>query len=167
MNINKRKIGKDIGNIIKYIIEKINSWPIVALIIFFCLSCPIKNLLNSAEQIRIGDFQLTVSEIGKSLGIDNVIQEINDLTYDELKVFLIIGGEDANYYEFKPTNIPSPKLSKMFENLQEKGLIKEEVKQQEEKSVFNFRTTPKGEKVHRAILDAIYFNLLEGKVKKN
>ena len=166
MCINIRKFSRDIGSIVRYVIDKIDSWPIVALIIFFCLSCPIKRMLESAEKIGIGDFQLTVSEIAKSLGIDNVIPEINDLTYDELKIFLILGGEDANYYAVTFTNIPSPKLSKMYESLSKKGLIEEISKDQEKEGVFDFRTTLKGEKVHRAILDAIYFNLLEGKIKK-
>jgi hypothetical protein len=31
---------------------------------------------------------------------------------------------------------------------------------------FGFKTTLKGEKVHRAIIDAIYNNLIEGKIEK-
>ena len=157
----------------RFVIDKIVTWPFIILIIFLILLCPIKKLLNKAEQIKIGDFQLTVTEIAESLGISNIIQDINDLSYDEIKLFLIIGGEDANYYIFEPKNIPHDQLDKMYKKLSNKGLIEQidpkTIKRYDKMNIdggFGFKTTTKGEKVHRAILDAIYINLIEGKIEK-
>lgn len=132
------------------------------------LLSPIKKLLKETELIKIGNFQISVTEIARSLGVSNIIQDINDLSYDELKLFLIIGGEDANYYIFNPKNIAHEKLVQMNKKLSDKGLIEQiDPKTIEEYGGFRFKTTLKGEKVHRAILDAIYYNLIEGKIERN
>lgn len=158
---------------VRFIIDKIITWPFITLIIFLILLCPIKNLLHKTEQIKLGDFELSVTEIAKSFGISNIIQDINDLSYDELKLFLIVGGEDANYYIFTPKNIPHERLVQMYEKLSNKGLIElidpKTITGYDKMNIdagFGFKTTEKGEKVHRAILDAIYTNLVQGKIEK-
>ena len=158
---------------LRFFINKIVTWPFITLMIFLTLLSPIKKLLKETELIKIGDFQISVTEIARSLGVSNIIQDINDLSYDELKLFLIIGGEDANYYIFNPKNIPHEKLVQMYKNLSDKGLIEQidpkTIEGYDKMKIdggFGFKTTIKGEKVHRAILDAIYNNLIEGKIER-
>ncbi len=152
----------------RFIIDKVISWQFITLLVFLILLSPIRELLRKTEEIKFGDFQLTVTEIANSLGVANIIKDINDLTYDELKLFLIIGGEDANYYIFTANNIPHNKLSKMYDKLTCMGLIEQvdpkTIEGYEKMNIhggFGIKTTLKGEKVHRAIIDAIYINLVE------
>jgi hypothetical protein len=88
-----------------FTIEKILSWQFIVLLAFLIFLGPMKSLLTKTEQIKVGEFQITVNKIAESFGIANVIKDIEDLSYDELKIFLVVGGEDANYYIFSPNNL--------------------------------------------------------------
>jgi len=155
----------------QFLMEKILSWQVFALLVFFILLGPIKGLLEKAEQIKVGDFQMTVTRIAENLGVSNVIEDLEDLSYDELKIFLVIGGEDADYYTFAPNNLPAGKTKNIFENLSQKGLIKlievstmEGITREQREKGIGFKTTEKGEKIHRAIVDAIYRDLIQNRV---
>ena len=169
---------RDVSSKIKrwvLIINKLISWPVITLIVFICLVNPVKTLILKTEQIKFSDFQITVADFGRSFGVSNIINDINGLTYDELKLFLIVCGEDANYFIFSPEHIPHDQLAIMYKNLEEKGLIEvhdtnisENTSNQKLFKIgFVLKTTEKGEKVHRSILDAIYYKLLQGKIDKD
>jgi len=163
---------------LKFIIQEITSWPIIAIIIVLLLLKPIRGIVSGINNIKVGDFQLSLQKIGESLGVPTSVEDISNLNYDDLKIFLIICGEDADYYYFKPTNMVAGKFKQILDKLAENGLItlfdpapdpneaaNKDPKNQEatQSPTFGINTTEKGRKVHRALLDSIYEQLLHVK----
>lgn len=132
-------------------------------------------LVERTEKIGIGNFQLTVRQLALNSGITTEeIKDLNGLTYDELRFFLIKGGEHANDYIFEDNSMTTDKWIKTHETLQTKELIEiikfDSIKREENgrhyyEYYFNTNTTSKGEKIHRAILDAIYQNFIISRLK--
>ena len=118
--------------------------------------------MKRADQIGVGSFYIRVNNIAESLGVPNAINEIGDLTYDELKIFLVMGGEDADYYRFTHTQIGEKKFEKILQNLEYKGLITTWIVG----DTRNSKTTDKGRRIHRAILEVIQLELIQEKIKK-
>lgn len=163
---------------IKFIFEKLTSWPflgfislIIALILFYK---PLNNILNKSDQFRFGSFEFAVNEIGQSLGISNTIKEINDLSYEELKLFLIMCGEDADYYIFTPKNIPPEKLNNIYTKFNKKGLIElippeqiegyNELKKNHGIANYGIKTTEKGRLLHKVLLEYLFHEITKTKI---
>jgi hypothetical protein len=168
---------------VKFIIQELTSWPIITIIIILLLLKPIRGIVSGINNIKVGDFQLSLQKIGESLGVPTSVEDISNLNYDDLKIFLIICGEDADYYYFKPTNMVAGRFKQILDNLATNGLITlfnpspEQVANVDGSAksdpnnpppapaspTFGFNTTEKGRKVHRALLDSIYEQLLHVK----
>jgi hypothetical protein len=164
---------------VKFIIQEITSWPIIAIVIVLLLLKPIRAIISGINNIKVGDFQLSLQKIGESLGVPTSVEDISNLNYDDLKIFLIICGEDADYYYFKPTNMVAGRFKQILDNLANNGLITlfdpapnpDETAKNDpdhpaatpQNPTFGFNTTEKGRKVHRALLDSIYEQLLHVK----
>lgn len=164
----------------KFIFDKLTSWPVLAFVLIsialIWLRKPIKTLITKANQVKVGNLELTVNEIGRALGISNVIKEINDLGYDELKIFLIICGEDSDYYVFAPNNLPPERMKEIYTKFSNKGLIEiidptkiegyEKLKERHGNAQYGYKTTTKGKTIYKAILETIFHELTETKLKK-
>ena len=169
---------------VKFIIQELTSWPIIAIVIILLLLKPIRGIVSGINNIKVGDFQLSLQKIGESLGVPTSVSDISNLNYDDLKIFLIICGEDADYYYFKPTNMLAGRFKQILDNLANNGLITlfnpspdqvagvdnsaakndpNNPPQQPQSPTFGFNTTEKGRKVHRVLLDSIYEQLLHVK----
>jgi len=164
---------------VKFIIQEITSWPIIAIVIVLLLLKPIRGIVSGINNIKVGDFQLSLQKIGESLGVPTSVEDISSLNYDDLKIFLIICGEDADYYYFKPTNMVAGKFKQILDHLADSGLITlfdpapnpDEAAKSDpnnpattpQNPTFGISTTEKGRKVHRALLDSIYEQLLHVK----
>ena len=160
-------------NSLTYSIEKvILTWQFIVLLLIFLLLPSLQKILKNTDKIGVGDFHLTVKELAKNSGISsNDIRDLDGLTYNELKIFLIKGGEDANYYEFEDNSANREIFIRSFKHLDKKGLIQikkfDSTKHADGYYEYYFFTnsTEKGEKIHRAILDAIYGTLLNARIK--
>jgi len=177
---------------LKFIIQELTSWPVMALIIVVLLLKPLKEILFAVNNIKFGKFSLSLQKLGEALGVPNALKEISSLSYEELKLFLILCGEDADYYEFVPYNMTAVKLSKIIDKLvSSKLLIREDVPAAPQKPAgheaasgpakpavadsstaahqpmvqFKYLTTETGRKVHRAFLDSIYQQLIQTKTQ--
>ena len=164
---------------VKFIIQEVTSWPIIAIVIVLLLLKPLRAIISGINNIKVGDFQLSLQKIGESLGVPTSVEDISNLNYDDLKIFLIICGEDADYYYFKPTNMVATKFKQILDHLADNGLITlfdpapnpDEAAKGDpnnpastpQNPTFGFNTTEKGRKVHRALLDSIYEQLLHVK----
>jgi len=176
----------------KFLIQEITSWPIIAIIMLLLLLKPIRTIVSSINNIKVGDFQLSLQKIGEALGVSTSVEDISNLNYDDLKIFLIICGEDSDYYWFKPTNMVTEKFNEILDKLADNGLItrwaptpapedtvknvdganidgpgKQAAPPTPQAPTFGFKTTNKGRSVHRALIDSIYEQLLHVKTKAN
>lgn len=158
----------------KFVIEKLLDWPFifaislaVLLIMFYK---PLLVLINNSNRLKIGSFEVHLKQVGESMGIENAIKELNGLSMDELKFFLIVCGEDATYYKFTPTHLHAKKVEAIYNKLDETGLLKvipvESIPgiKETEKDGFGFKTTEKGRTIHKAFLETIYFQFTNTKI---
>lgn len=164
---------------VKFLIGVITSWQLITLVIILLLLKPIRALVSGINNLKVGSFQLSLQKIGESLGVPNSVSDIGRLNYDDLKIFLIICGEDSDYYSFQPWNMPAAKFKAILDKLDNNELIKltdpppppkddktKPAADPDQPPVWHFVTTPKGRKVHRALLDSIYEQMLHTKTGK-
>jgi len=166
----------------KFIIQELTSWPIITIAIVLLLLKPIRGIVSGINNIKVGDFQVSLQKIGESLGVPTSVLDISNLNYDDLKIFLIICGEDADYYYFRPGNMIAGKFKQILDHLADNGLITlfdtpppadaantddpnaaAATQAAQQGPTFGINTTEKGRKVHRALLDSIYEQLLHVK----
>jgi hypothetical protein len=101
---------------LKFLIQELTSWPIIAIIMLLLLLKPIRTLVRNINNIKVGDFQLSLQRIGESLGEPTSVKDISNLNYDDLKIFLVICGEDANYYILNLPIYRSENLTRYYKN---------------------------------------------------
>jgi hypothetical protein len=140
---------------------------------------PLRALVGGINNIKVGDFQLSLQKIGESLGVPTSVDDISSLNYEDLRIFLIMCGEDSDYYIFTPANITAGKFGQILNKLASNGLIEaveistkkpdqqaKDIPSEEQAAqqpTWRTYTTEKGRKVHRALLDSIYEQLLNVK----
>jgi hypothetical protein len=164
---------------VKFLIGVITSWQLITLIIILLLLKPIRTLVGSINSLKVGSFQLSLQKIGESLGEPDSADLIAALNYDDLKIFLVLCGEDADFYTFVPTNITAGKFGQILGKLVANGLIEATLLQQQhtdsqiqqsaaenQMPTWRTQTTITGRKVHRALLDSIYEQMLHAKTVK-
>jgi len=159
---------------LKFLIGIITSWQMITLVMLLLLIKPIRALVGGINNIKVGDFQLSLQKIGESLGVPTSVEDISSLNYDDLKIFLVICGEDSDYYIFQPANMIAAKFKAILDKLASNGLIiltdlpapdpnSQGGQNTPNTPTWQFNTTEKGRKVHRALLDSIYEQLLHVK----
>jgi hypothetical protein len=146
------------------------SWQAVTFVAMFCVFPVAKSVFERANNIKIGEFQMSVSKLAIKAGLSSDdLKSLNQLTYEELKVFLIEGGQDAEQYKVDFANYTYDSWLKIHQDLQSLGLleIKKDVTSPNTIVVTGFEATPteKGKKIHRAIVDAIFKDFLESRVE--
>ncbi|AEV31257.1 hypothetical protein [Owenweeksia hongkongensis] len=149
-----------VSDFLNYLIDKVLTWQFIALLLIALFFSPIEKLLDNTGNMKIGDFQLTIKELSESKGLDNLTKDLQGLSYEELKIFLIVCGEDATYYRFAPTNLNSNVQKNIYGKLQSLDLIEYTIQIEGDTQAIHFGTTEKGEKAHRVIIDALYTDLV-------
>ena len=140
-------------------------WPVIVFTCFLILLEPIKVLLRKVSSVKGLGFNFIIGEMSNKEGMPNVINELAALSYDELKLFLIIAGEDSNRYRFQDTSKTKDESKNMYNKLFNQGLIKVlKIEDNGDKGQkINFITTDKGTYVHKAIIDSIYFEIIRSR----
>ena len=135
-------------------------WILFFILVLWMFKKDIKNLLNKTTNVQIGSFALTVAKNAKNLDAENVLKDLQGLSYADLKIFMILCGEDGDSYNIT-FQIETPKLRAMYQRFQDKELLiltKDEVLANGNHA-FGYKTTLRGQKIHRAIIDSLYSEL--------
>lgn len=130
-------------------------WILFFILILWMFKKDIKNLLNKTTNVQIGSFALKVTQEGEKIGINTILGDLRGLSYETLKAFLIMCGENAKFYEFVDRSMINEKVEDIYTSLRSKGLIEFEKIGKDLK----ITTTDKGKAIHRAIIDSLYFEL--------
>jgi hypothetical protein len=135
-------------------------WPLLILFIALFFKEHIIKIFNKISEFKIGNFSVVVENNGARLGVKSIDEDLKGLSYEELGIFLIVGGERSEYYEFSDKRISPDHLKRIYENYKNRNLIEFEEVTSTGKPELKFQTTEKGRKVHTAILDSIYSELI-------
>ncbi|USD75009.1 hypothetical protein J4N43_04795 [Vibrio sp. SCSIO 43009] len=130
------------------------SWPFVILVITLLIIFfgDINKLIESIKHLKFGSFSLETREAALEADALTEYKNLSDLTYGQLHLFLVIGGEGSEKTTYKDgmNNFESQENYKKLKRL---GLITYEAKEQ---NVILFGTTEKGKKLHKIIMDKLY-----------
>jgi hypothetical protein len=154
---------KKVCKILEFIFAKILTWQFIVLIILIIFYTPLINMFDEASSMKIGSFQLTIKELSESEGLKNLTKDLQGLTYEELKIFLIICSEDAQGYSFYNSNYSVKVEYQIYEKLKSLDLIDYETEIKNKTRYFITKTTDKGEKAHKIIIDAIYMDFIKNR----
>src|SRR5688572_7603907 len=113
-------------NAVKYLVEKVlmtwQGFAWTALIIIAALMWTGK--LNLTE-FKAGTFEIVLDKSVKEAGIINTAEfkNLKNLSEDDLRLFLIIGGEEGKYYLFKNRALSFQALQEQHRRLAENSLL--------------------------------------------
>lgn len=131
------------------------SQPIAYILIIFFVCMLIfvlrKRLFMPGTKIEIAGFFLELQHASDRKGLQKEFLALNDLTYSQLHLFLVIAGEhgdSSTYTNKEPTDI----WHRNFEVLGKLGLINHTPNG----TLIEYKTTDKGRQIHKLIMDQIY-----------
>ena len=109
--------------------------------------------------IKAGSFEVSLENRARELGILNTAEfnNLKTLNEDELKLFLIMGGEEAAYYRFTNFAITAEAGKQQYIKLQNASLMRIQI----DNDTTRVTSTEIGRKVHRALIQSIYSQLLK------
>lgn len=138
--------------------EFIPSWYAIAwAVLFIILILIITNSIN-LKAVKVAGFEVEFAGNAQQLNVYNTeaFRAIKGLNEKELKLFLIMGGEEANYYRFTDVSIGFQPSLDIYQKLQKDSLIRIETNYRDSTIV---TPTEVGSKVHRALIKSIYKQL--------
>jgi len=158
---------------LKYLVEKVFvTWQFIVLLVLIIFSGHVGTFIDHLGKFKVGNVEFTISELAKNAGIpEKSIKQLKGLSYDELKLFLIKGGEDGDATDYNLKNYSDNYFIKMHKDLDSLGLIRNvkiDSNHNGNKGELwvNSSTTPIGRKLHRAILDAIYNDFTKARIEE-
>ncbi len=124
------------------------------------ISCN-KSLINN---IKGAGFEISFENRVKKLDLLNSdeFKNLKNLNENELKLFLIMGGKDASFYKFTNTSLTNEASKSMYKKLEKDSLLKE---QNIGKNTTIITPTIIGEKLHKALVQSVYINLISNDKK--
>ena len=131
------------------------GWAVLTLLVILIWTEKLN--LNS---LKAGSFEITFENKAKELGVFETpeFKNMKNLTEDELKLFLIIGGEEAQFYRFTNVALSNAASMNMYEKLQSDSLLRIMKLSKDSTMIY---PTDIGEKVHRALIQSIYSQLIK------
>jgi hypothetical protein len=161
LNFIMRKSSLFTRQSLKYFIKEIFltwysiAWTVLFLLLFFILTKRIN--LNT---IKAGSFEFTFEQKSKDLNVYNTpeFKNLKNLNETQLKLFLIMGGEDAAYYRFTNTALTSEASKSQFKKLQEASLLNYKELGGDTTMIY---PTDVGAKLHKALIQSIYSQVIK------
>ena len=154
--MNKENIIQTVKWIILNIVLK---WQFIALITLF----KVFGFINANKEIlssfKAGTFEVSLKEHALNNGSLNseTYKSLKNISEEDLKFFLIMGGEDAKDYIFTNTAKMNNSSLEQYNRLQQDSLIRFERISNDSTKVI---PTNIGSKVHKALIKSIYGSLL-------
>lgn len=148
-----------------WIKEVIFTWPSVAWggVIILVIILAINKFKISS--IRGGSFAIELSQKASERNIveTDAFKALRNLNEEELKQFLIMGGEDAKFYVFTNTRLSNEASLTIYRNLQKDSLIRisrvnKDPNRNDSTMIF---PTEIGSKVHRVLIQTLYSELMK------
>ena len=135
------------------------TWPIFIVLVgylaLFWRRDALLSLLSRISSIKMGSFALDVKNAAEETGALDFYDKLPELTLTQLHLFLVVGGEGGDQCTY--TNKVNPvEMQNAWEKLSTLGLIKYEKKPKS----FIFKTTNKGRKLHKVIMDQLYKSIV-------
>lgn len=114
-----------------------------------------RNLLS----IKAASVEVTFEQRAKDLNVfsTTAFQNVKNLNEDQLKLFLIMGGDDAKFYRFTNTALSGDAARDQWKTLVEDSLVT--IVQKHDTSMVY--PTDNGVRLHRALIQSVYTQLLK------
>lgn len=131
------------------------AWTTLLITMIFILS----NKIN-INSIKAGSFEFAFEQKSKDLNVYNTpeFKNIKNLNENQLKLFLIMGGEEASYYRFTNTALKNEASVSEFLTLQKDSLLRIERISSDTTMIF---PTIIGSKLHKALIQSIYSQVIK------
>ena len=131
-------------------------WPIllIILLIWFIIFGDFKKLIESIKSLQVGSFSIVTKEAAEKANALAEYQNLSSLTYQQLHLFLVVGGESGDQAEYK-SSMNTVEFQNAFKKLNDLGLIEYIIKDGQT----HFGNTDKGKVVHKVIMDNLYHQL--------
>jgi hypothetical protein len=131
------------------------SWQLFAYIVLIMVitmaACGKLDITN----IKAGSFEMVLQNNAEKHGVSETseFKNLKTLNESDLKLFLVMGGEEAKFYRFTNNRISSEATVDQYRKLQAAALMRIVEKNPDTTIVY---PTEIGEKVHRALIQSIY-----------
>ena len=137
----------------------LQTWQALAWTIFFVITILFLAGQMPISGIKAGSFEVSLENRARELGILNTAEfsNLKTLNEDELKLFLIMGGEEAAYYHFTNFATTADASNRKYIKLQEASLMRIQIVN----DTARVTSTEIGRKVHRALIQSIYSQLIK------
>lgn len=124
---------------------------VVLIIIVIMNACGRLNISN----VKAGSFEMVLQSNAEKQGVAETpeFKNLKTLNENDLKLFLVMGGEEAKYYRFTNNMISQEAMVDQYRKLQAASLMRIEEKTPDTTIIF---PTEIGEKIHRALIQSIY-----------
>lgn len=111
------------------------------------------------NRFKAGSFEVTLENRAKNLGVFQTIefQNLKNLNESDLKLFLIMGGEESKLYTFKNDNPTNDANTNQYLKLQSDSLLRIQIFSRDTSIVYS---TEVGRKLHKALIQSLYEQLI-------
>jgi hypothetical protein len=136
------------------------TWQFIAWAVFFViLLLLIFGKLNIGN-IRAGSFEIAFEKRAKELGVYETqeFRNLKNINESDLKLFLIMGGEESRLYRFGNDALSSEAIAMQYKKLEDNSLM---ITKKISKDSTVIYSTEVGTKLHRALIQAIYSQLIK------
>jgi hypothetical protein len=131
------------------------SWQLFAYIVLVMVlimaACGKLDITN----IKAGSFEMALQNNAEKHGVSETpeFKNLRTLNESDLKLFLVMGGEEAKFYRFTNNMISSEATVDQYRKLQSAALMRIIEKTPDTTVVY---PTEIGQKIHRALIQSIY-----------
>ncbi|HXB32888.1 MAG TPA: hypothetical protein VNV35_05685 [Puia sp.] len=150
---------------IKWVItEVLLKWPMVAWAVLACIMYLFISKRINIANIKAWEFEVSFEKKVKELGLEKTseFEHLRNLSEDELKLFLIMGGKEASSYVFTDRGMTKAVSEERYKKLSNDSLIRFTLKHHEN-GIDTTITSPTevGEQLHRVLVQSLYFQLMQ------
>jgi hypothetical protein len=140
--------------------EVLLTWYALAWLGLFALIVFVWNDKVKLGNIKAGTFEITFENNAKQLNVFNTpeFQNVKKLNEQQLKFFLVMGGEDAQFYQFRDVALTDSAKFRLYEKLKQYSLLNF-TRRDKDTTVFYFTET--GQKIHLALIRSIYKQFID------
>lgn len=136
----------------------ITSWQAIAWVALVFLIIKVSDGTLNLKGIKAAGFEIDFAENAQKLNVYNTdaFRAVKGLNENELKLFLIMGGEEAKYYTFSDKSLKFEASVDMYKRLQKDSLIRYTTNYRDTTFI---SPTEVGSKVHKALVKSLYNQL--------
>lgn len=144
----------------KFLKDYILTWPFFAYVALAVFCTLITCGALKISSVKAGSFEMVLEKNAQNSGIAETpeFRNLKTLNESDLQLFLIMGGEDAQFYQFTNVALHSNAAVVQYEKLERASLMS--IKRISNDSTM-VTATVTGKKVHRVLIQSLYTQLMD------